>query len=281
MKMRYRTGDVLFREGDPSDFACLILEGAVEVRRAFGDESLTLGVLETGDLVGEMGVLENQPRSATVIARGDVAVEIIAAEGFVDWICRTPEASRRLLVRLSAKVRALTMESGQLRAALRRLDQQASLPTAETAPPAAAPAPSDAPQLPAVTQPPPPPVAPSPPKITLRCLGAAGDAVVKITRLPFCIGRRAPEAGLYDSDEQLLLIPDAFPYRLSPNHFAVCMDPRLGLVARDLGSDLGTTVNGQFIGGIFAKDTCRLQPGVNTVAAGGLESPFVFKILVE
>lgn len=278
MKMRYRTGDVLFREGDPSDFACLILEGAVEVQRAFGDESLTLGVLETGDLVGEMGVLESQPRSATVIARGDVAVEIIPAEGFVDWICRTPEASRRLLVRLSAKVRALTMESGQLRAALRRLDPQAPLPPAgETLP---ARLPSAPPPAPPAAAPAPTP-APAPPKITLRCLGAAGDTLVKITRLPFCVGRPAPEIGLCDSDEQTLLIADNFPYRLSPNHFAVCIDPRLGLVARDLGSDLGTTVNGQFIGGIFARDTCRLQPGVNTVAAGGLDSPFVFKILVE
>lgn len=276
MKMRLRAGDALFREGDPGDFACLVLEGSLEVRRDVGDDSVVLGELGPGDLTGEMGVLENLPRSATVAALSDACLEIIPAEAFAEWIAARPDAARRLLTRQSAKVRALTDEVARLYEALRRADPLA--PNPFPAPPASAQ--STLPQtLPALTA-----AAPTPPparRILLRCLGAAGDAQVAVARLPFRVGRRAPEVGQIDNDPQTLLVEDAFPFRVSVNHFAIIDDPKLGLAVRDLGSDLGACVNGQFLGGIFAKDTCRLMEGVNTVVAGGLDSPFVFKIAVE
>lgn len=277
MKMRYRAGDALFREGDPSEFACLILEGSFEVRRNAGGDSVVLGELGPGDLTGEMGVLENLPRSATVVAGADACVEAIPAEAFADWIAARPDAARRLLTRQSAKVRSLTEEVARLYAALRRFDPQAEgpalggdAPTQASARPGAAPPPA------LIAKPP-----PAARRIALRCLGAAGDAQIVIGRLPFRVGRRAPEIGQIDNDAQTLLVEDAFPFRVSLNHFALIDDPKLGLAVRDLGSDLGTCVNGQFLGGIFAKDTSRLMIGSNTVVAGGLDSPFVFKIAVE
>lgn len=273
MKMRYRAGDALFREGDPSDFACLILEGSFEVRRNAGGDSVVLGELGPGDLTGEMGVLENLPRSATVVARTDACVEAIPAEAFAEWIAARPDAARRLLTRQSAKVRSLTEEVARLYAALRRFDPQAEGPALVgegSARPGAAPPPALIAKPPSAAR-----------RIALRCLGAAGDAQIVIGRLPFRVGRRAPEIGQIDNDAQTLLVDDAFPFRVSVNHFAIIDDPKLGLAVRDLGSDLGACVNGQFLGGIFAKDTCRLMAGGNTVVAGGLDSPFVFKITVE
>lgn len=280
MKMRYRAGDVLFREGDPSDFACLILEGAVEVRREVGGESVLLGELGVGDMVGEMGVLENQPRSAGVTAQSDVEVEVIPADKFIDRVAGSPDAARRLLTRQSSRMRTLTEEVARLYEALHKLDPEAARACRPAAPPCAASHPGSF-TPPSALVPAAKPQEKAAPRLTLRCLGAAGDALLVISRLPYRVGRRAPELGQYDSDEQTLLVNDAFPYRISVNHFAVVHDEKLGLAVRDLGSDLGSSVNGQFLGGIFAKDTCRLQEGVNTVVAGGLDSPFVFKILVE
>lgn len=277
MKMRYRAGDALFREGDPGDFACLILEGSFEVRRNAGGDSVVLGELGPGDLTGEMGVLENLPRSAGVVARTDACVEVIPAEAFADWIAARPDAARRLLTRQSAKVRSLTEEVARLYAALRRFDPRAEGPSLVGEGPAPATAQPGAPPPPALIAKPPPAAR----RIALRCLGAAGDAQIIVGRLPFRIGRRTPEIGQIDNDAQTLLVEDAFPFRVSVNHFALIDDPKLGLAVRDLGSDLGTCVNGQFLGGIFAKDTCRLMAGGNTVVAGGLDSPFVFKITVE
>lgn len=319
MRMRHKDGDVLFREGDPSDFACLILEGVVEVsRRGDGDDGkVVLGDANVGDLVGEMGVLENQPRSATVTARGDVSVEIIPADDLVDWICGVPDRARHLLIRLSGKVRLLTNELVAAANAAAGIDpvaaadagtetgpttaERASMPlmgynmmrgfnlseggiddtfvrnvvAAKAAPPTILHGkvvdrgPGDGAvaleELPAVT---------------MTCRHVGGAAPVTVNRLPYRVGRQAPELGMTASDQGTLLVPDPFPHRMSPNHFMIDRDAKLGVVVRDLGSDLGTTVNGQFLGGIFAKDTCRLQKGANVVVAGGLDSPFVFEITV-
>lgn len=321
MRMRHKHGDTLFREGDPSDFACLILEGTVEVSRdGGGGAKVLLGEAGAGDLVGEMGVLENQPRSATVTATGDVTVEIIPADELIDWICAVPDRARHLLIRLSGKVRLL---SNELVAAVRGT---APDPVAEGAPVTeGGPDTAERASLAmigcnilrgtdrtegdiddtfvrnvVIAKGAPPPTLhgkvvggsagggaeggvvtlEEQPVIALRCRHVGAAASVVVTRLPYRIGRRAPELGMTAGDAATLLVPDTFPHRMSPGHFMIDRDARLGIVVRDLGSDLGTTVNGQFLGGIFAKDTCRLQRGPNVVVAGGLDSPFVFEITV-
>jgi hypothetical protein len=52
-------------------------------------------------------------------------------------------------------------------------------------------------------------------------------------------------------------------------------------VVLDLGSTLGTEVNGEFLGEHFDKDVKHLHMGENTITAGGMESPFTFIIRLE
>jgi CRP/FNR family transcriptional regulator, cyclic AMP receptor protein len=68
MQRRFAAGEVLLREGDPSDEVVLIEAGRAEVLRAAGDGSILLGTVGPGEFIGEMGVLEGRPRSATVRA---------------------------------------------------------------------------------------------------------------------------------------------------------------------------------------------------------------------
>jgi hypothetical protein len=49
----------------------------------------------------------------------------------------------------------------------------------------------------------------------------------------------------------------------------------------DLGSTLGTEVNGESLGHHFGKDAEYLNVGENTITAGGIDSPFIFKIFVK
>jgi diguanylate cyclase (GGDEF)-like protein len=73
---KFKTGEVLFRRGDPSDFMYAIISGALDVVEPMSedDDEETYGTrkfinrLEPGELVGEMGLLRSAPRSATVIA---------------------------------------------------------------------------------------------------------------------------------------------------------------------------------------------------------------------
>ena len=105
MRQLFDTGQSLFRQGDPSDFAVLILSGSADVLREVGDDAIVLGQVHAGEFVGEMGVLEGQPRSATVRAASPVEGELIERQAFLDRVSGDPELARKLLVRMSARLR--------------------------------------------------------------------------------------------------------------------------------------------------------------------------------
>ena len=66
----YKPGDVLMRQGEPSNSIHFLLSGKVRAERSrrTDDRPLLLADLEAGAVVGEMGVVIDIPRSATVIA---------------------------------------------------------------------------------------------------------------------------------------------------------------------------------------------------------------------
>lgn len=77
-----------------------------------------------------------------------------------------------------------------------------------------------------------------------------------------------------------LMIKDDRPFRLSRQHFLIARSAS-GYSLSDLGSALGTIVNGQAIGHHFAKDSAQLQPGQNHIVAGGWDSAFKFLVTIN
>ena len=72
----YREGEVLFKEKEPPREIYLIKEGKIGIQKG-GKE---IAVLEEGDFLGEMGVIDGRPRSATAIAKTDATVLVIEVE---------------------------------------------------------------------------------------------------------------------------------------------------------------------------------------------------------
>src|ERR671918_2628542 len=105
MLKRFDPDEILFRQGDPSDFAILIRSGSADVLRDAGDDAIVLGMVRAGEFVGEMGVLDGRPRSATVRAASPVEAELIERQAFLDRVSSEPELARKLLVRMSARLR--------------------------------------------------------------------------------------------------------------------------------------------------------------------------------
>lgn len=77
---RFQEGEQVFREGDPSTKMYIILSGYFQVLTLTGSEIALIG--ETG-LVGEMGVLTGQPRSASVVAQRDVETILIGRDALI------------------------------------------------------------------------------------------------------------------------------------------------------------------------------------------------------
>jgi CRP-like cAMP-binding protein len=76
----FNPGDVIFREGDDAKGeAFLIHLGTVEIRKMVAGEDRLLVVSKKGEMLGELGLFRNAPRSATAIAAEAVTLMVIPA----------------------------------------------------------------------------------------------------------------------------------------------------------------------------------------------------------
>ncbi len=66
--LAFNPGDIIFSEGDPGCTAYIIEKGRVEISISRSGERLVLAEYDTGDLFGEMALIDDTPRSATVTA---------------------------------------------------------------------------------------------------------------------------------------------------------------------------------------------------------------------
>jgi cytochrome P450 len=101
-EVRFEAGDVLYREGDPARDCYVIVEGEADVTVA----GRFVGSVGEGESVGEMGLLEGSPRTATVVARSPVTVQLIEAESFDRLLDEAPSVTRALLRQVSRWLRA-------------------------------------------------------------------------------------------------------------------------------------------------------------------------------
>jgi FHA domain len=99
-----------------------------------------------------------------------------------------------------------------------------------------------------------------------------GATSINVSKLPFVAGRIPVEGEVKPALRPDLMIEDEEPFRLSRQHFMIA---RSGdrLVVSDLGSALGTIVNGQPIGHHFMRDAAPQHRGENLVFAGGSIHP--------
>lgn len=86
-----KPGEILFSEGDKADFSCLILAGKIEALKWEKNSQKIVGSSGVGTFVGELGVLENAPRAATVRAIENTDLLIIPA-AVVRKICSVSKA---------------------------------------------------------------------------------------------------------------------------------------------------------------------------------------------
>ena len=92
IEQTFGNGDVIIKEGDSGNTFFQLLEGKVGVYKDYDKaDEVKLAVLEQGQYFGEMAVIENYPRSSTIVAEGDVKVLEIAAEELKEYISQNPD----------------------------------------------------------------------------------------------------------------------------------------------------------------------------------------------
>jgi diguanylate cyclase len=107
-------GSVLFKQGDSPTSAFLLESGSIEVTTEQGKLSRRLGVLGPGDLLGEMAVLDDSPRTATARALSDCVLMPIDRKQFAERLDSADPVVRALLLSQISRYRsALAQLSGQ------------------------------------------------------------------------------------------------------------------------------------------------------------------------
>ena len=96
-----REGKEMTRQGAPGREFFVLLEGQAEVNR----DGETINTLDAGDFFGEIALVEDTPRTATVTATTPVRVLVITARSFRRLLEEQPEIQRKVLVALAQRVK--------------------------------------------------------------------------------------------------------------------------------------------------------------------------------
>jgi signal transduction histidine kinase len=99
-------GEVLFEEDSPGDRAYVIKQGELEIVKSGADGEMLLAVRSTGEVIGEMALLEENPRMAGVRARTDSTLFTITKEQLDDLIASSPSAAQALFKTILARWRS-------------------------------------------------------------------------------------------------------------------------------------------------------------------------------
>ena len=99
-------GEVFIREGEQGGTLYIILAGAVEVTKRDGEHEVTLATRGPGEFLGEMSLLEQAPRTASVRATEPSQVLAIGSEAFRQLLARRPEAAATLLRTVTSRLRS-------------------------------------------------------------------------------------------------------------------------------------------------------------------------------
>lgn len=247
--IKFRAGEYIFKKGEQSVFAYIVESGQVEIIDTHRKKSIVLNIVDSGEIFGEMGIIDDKPRSASARAITDIEVTAIDIDRFVDMLMKDPKRVLKFIQVYFEHIRTLT----------------AMLTDGKDTP------------INSVSQ---PGVSVTLMPLTAVTATAIGKKSLEIQRFPIRIGR---EADLNESimlDQNDLVLPDKKPFKLSRNHASIEYQKSC-FVVRDRGSYYGTIVNGEKIGGRRFQSANVLKPGFNELILGKNDSVYRFKIVVE
>ena len=118
-RLNFDKGQSLMRQGEMGDAAYLILSGEADVLTDAGDGLVKVASVGRNGFVGEMAILRDQPRTATVTAATEVSTLRITKESFFQLIEDNPKIAIELMRILAQRLEVTTMDLTGARAKLR------------------------------------------------------------------------------------------------------------------------------------------------------------------
>lgn len=261
----YQKGDVIIAEGEFTSDAYIINAGFVEVYRA-GPPEQRLSLLGPGDIFGEMALISERSRSASVRALEDVEVRVFNREAFLRVWRSDPDSMIPLVAMLCERIRILDALAIEL-ARQSGLDSDAANALMSFGESVLHPSPASVLTAPVLYL----------EGLTPEATRSLPEACVSVNRFPFRVGRKTDALDPLSRNE--LGLRDREPYQISLNHCAlVRLGRRYFLI--DRGSRRGTIVNGATIGGRERAGCVELKDWTNEIALGEAGTPYRFRLTI-
>lgn len=107
MPRDFEPGAIVISEGDTGLGLFVVVSGRIEVTKGTGDDAVRLAVMEPGDLLGEMALIDDQPRSASAVALEPTRCLLITRNSFQTLTSKDPEIAWCMLPTLAERIRDL------------------------------------------------------------------------------------------------------------------------------------------------------------------------------
>ena len=117
-EQKVKKDSVLFVEGMPGELLYIIMSGCVEIIKEMKDsEKLSLATMTADDVIGEMSLIDSEPRSATGITIEDSVLLVIKRQDFDEILKSDPHVAVKVLLGL------LKIISGRLRKTDKKIEE--------------------------------------------------------------------------------------------------------------------------------------------------------------
>src|SRR5581483_10070652 len=97
-------GTIIFSTGDRADVMYIVQDGVVEVLRG----ETVVGTIGPGGILGEMGIVNHQPRSLTARAKFDCELKVLTEQRFLETLKSDPAFGLQVIRTLAARLRSRT-----------------------------------------------------------------------------------------------------------------------------------------------------------------------------
>ena len=244
----FQKNELIFQKGDLSEFAYIIRSGEVEILRDYPEMPFRLAVLGIGDVFGEMGLIDERPRSLTARTLDEVHLSTVTRDEFVDLLQNNPEEALKYLRMFFERLRAMNKIAAYYESEIKPIQADKEFEVT---------------------------IFPFSPLMEKYIPSQGYRIDTQVFRVGRSSSRREDPFEVND-----LILPDSPPYNVSRNHVSVEKTPD-NVIAHDRGSFLGTIVNGQVIGGHHHGAIVALKEGENEIIAGSHHSAYKFKVIVK
>ncbi len=109
-RLTFNAGDSLFKQGDAGDALYVIMEGDADVLVDTPGGQITVATMGTNDFVGDIAVLCDVPRTATVTATSKLTTMRITKDLFFQLVCQFPQIAIEIMRELAHRLDVTTRQ---------------------------------------------------------------------------------------------------------------------------------------------------------------------------